>query len=547
MLDFLVGFLPDALGALVKSALLLVASGLVVALLLRRFGSRKALFVRTFGRPAGNRPVEVGPLADDLRDRLRSIWEAHRSNEGLHAQGEATSLADPRRRGEDLGSRAVSLLASGSPLGFLVGLSARVWPVLEVEGEVVVGDGGRLVCCARLRRGDRFFHAWRVPVPGEGASGEGAGGAAAVAEELAHRIVLDTARLGILDASRSAGTRSWRAFRALTRAMGIWTSDAFDAGDPAQVERVDAKLVEALEHDPGYALAHYDRGILHLLTFRDAATNARARGHLERARRLAREQAAAASREKVFVDRTVEGLAALGIARTYSQDRHRFGRTDPAVVDRAREAAGEAVALLDRSPASLYALAFAWHCTETLEDILRGRRLYEEIVRREPDRHPAVHNNLGYILMVGGERLRDRGREEEARAWWAEAEREMRRTLRISGPGRPTRRFSLANLGNLHRLRGRTDEAERAYLAALGPEPEASTYTDGLNELARLYAETGRRAEAERFHRLALASTDDDAHRAKLAREMEAAWGSGRRGDPAEAGARDPPPRHPAA
>lgn len=237
----------------------------------------------------------------------------------------------------------------------------------------------------------------------------------------------------------------------------------------------------------------------------------RARGHLERARRLAREQAAAASREKVFVDRTVEGLAALGIARTHSQDRHRFGRIDPATVDKAREAASEAVALLDRSPASLYALAFAWHCTETLEDILRGRRLYEEIVRREPDRHPAVRNNLGYILMVGGERLRDRGREEEARAWWAEAEREIRRTLRISGPGRPTRRFSLANLGNLHRLRGPTDEAERAYLAALGPEPERSTYTDGLNELARLYAETGRR------------------------------------GDPAEAGARDPPPRHPAA
>ncbi|HKK07975.1 MAG TPA: hypothetical protein VKA44_03750, partial [Gemmatimonadota bacterium] len=283
MLDLLLGLLPDAARAAVTAALLVLGTAVVLGLLYRRFSTRKALLVRAFGQPAGEFGVDGRALADALRDRLRAIWSAHASDEGLYAQAETTSIGDPKRRSEALGSRTVSLLAGRSPLGFLVDVSARLWPVLELEGEVVIGQERELVCHARLRRGDRYFHAWSAPLPRPprrprtGADGSPLG---EVVEELAYRIVLDASRLRVLDESRGAGTRSWRAFRALTEAMRLWTSPDFRPDDPASVARVDARLAEALEHDPDYALASYDRGILHLLTFRDAESNARARAHL---------------------------------------------------------------------------------------------------------------------------------------------------------------------------------------------------------------------------------------------------------------------------
>lgn len=509
MMDLLLGFVPGFLRTAVEVGILLLATGVVLALLLRRASTRKALFVRTFGEPAVDAALDGKALADGVRDRLRRIWQAHASR-ALSAEGEATNLADPRRQNENLGSRAVTLLAENSPVGFLVGLSAHIWPTLEVEGEVVVGDQRRLLGQARLRKGKRFYHAWQVETPRDGE------GVEEVADELAYRIALDTARLGVLDESRSAGTRSWQAFRALTEAMELWNAPDFSLAEPEKVAAVEAKLTEAVEHDPGYALAHYNRGTLLLITFRDAATNARALDHFRRARELAVQQAEAASLEKVFVDRRMEGMANLGIARSLSQDRHRYGRMDPEIVAEARRAASLASTYLDESTPALYALAFAWHCTETLPDIREGRRIYERIVKREPNRHTAVHNNLGYILMVGGEHLRKLGKRDEAEEWWRLAEKHMETTLRITGPGHRTREFTHANLGNLHRLRGRYAEAERAYLRALAPEPERSGYTNGLNELACLYREMGREDDAVRFHDLALASTDDRDHRRRL-------------------------------
>lgn len=436
-----------------------------------------------------------------------------------------SSTSDPRRAAEDLGSKAIRLIAGNSPLGFLVGLSSRIWPALELEGEIVVGDDWELVWGVRLKRGKRFFHAWQVEVSEDQAA------IAAAADELAHRIAMDTARLGVLsqeaasrgrkgalgtvaDPHRSADTRNWRAFRALTEAMTLWNAPDFSPNDKASVAAVDAKLEEAVTRDPGYSLAHCNRGALLLTTFSDAATN--------------------------------------------DQARHRFGRLDPAIVERAREAAQEATNFLKESPESLYALAFAWHCTETLEDIMRGREVYEKIIDREPTEYVAVHNNLGFILLKGGEHLHEQGRESEAREWWREAEKQLRTTVEIEGRGRTRWEFAHANLGGLYRLQQRFVEGEKEYMIALGPEPEASTYTSGLNELARLYQDwaealedgtgtpptepdhdgaslnqhrqgigggsvdpypagvEGLRTRAQRFHELALATIDDEDHRRKL-------------------------------
>lgn len=509
MTDLLVGLLPAALRTVVDAGILVLATGVVAGLLVRRFSTRRALFIHSFGQPAVETSVDGKALADGVRTRLRQVWEAHTSR-ALVSEGEATNLADPRRQSEHLGAKAVSLLADSSPLGFLVGLTSRIWPTLELEGEVVVGDRRALVAQARLRKGKRFYHAWQTEAPREAA------GLDSVIDELAYRIALDTARLGVLDASRSAGTRSWQAFRALTEAMTLWNADDFRLEDDGKVAAVEAKLEEAIRLDPGYALAHYNRGNLLLVTYRDAATNARAREHFKRARELAVRQADTAATEKVFVDRRLEGLANLGISRTLSQDRHRFGHEDPEVLADARRTASQAVSVLGETTPALYALAFAWHCTETLEDIREGRRIYERIVQREPARHRAVHNNLGFILMVGGERLRALGRDAEAAEWWEEAERHMAITLRISGPQSRTREFTHANLGNLYRLQERYAESEAEYLKALGPEPHRSWYINGMNELACLYRDMGRTDEARRLHDAALAAAGDGAHRARL-------------------------------
>ncbi len=512
-MDFLFGFLPDALEVVVKLGVLVLATALVVVLLLRRFGSRSALFVHTWGNPARGSHINGKEIADGIRQHLEAIWLAH-SVEGSGAEGEATSLGNPKRKSEDLGSKAVSLLAGNSPLGFLVGLSSKLWPTLELEGEVVIGDDQERLCGARLKRGKDYYHAWKAEVP------EGKDAVSSLTEKLAYRIVLDTARLSVLDDSRSAGTRNWEAFRSLTEAMQLWNRSGFRHSDAAMVEAVDKKLGKAIEHDEGYSLAHFNLGILWLRTVRNAATNAKARSHFLDAGRIAKEQALSASRNKWNVDRRVEGLAALGVARTYSQDRHRFGRLDDEIVGKAREAASLAVSLLPGDPDALYALAFAWHCTETLEDIRAGIEIYKKIIGNKPGRHASVHNNLGYILMVGGKQLRDMGYQDDTEEWWEKAEKEMYLTLKVLDPRSRTVDFAHANLGNLFRLKGRYEESEDEYMKALGPEPETSSYTNGLNELARLYLEMGRTEQGRRFHQLALATTDDPDHRRKLGEDV---------------------------
>lgn len=389
-----------------------------------------------------------------------------------------------------------------------MGLSSRLWPTLELEGELVSGDQGQKLCGARLKKGKRFYHSWQLPVPEE------KGGVDALTEELAYRIVLDTARGRVLDNSKSAGTRSWKALKSLTEAMQLWTVPGFKHSEPGHVEEVDNKLEEAISHDPDYALAHFNRGILWLRTIRDASTNARAREHFQEAGRLAKDRVEVDLVNPSYVDRRVEGLAALGVARTYSQDRHRFGRIDEETVKKARQAAGEAVHCLPGDPDALYAQAFAFHCTETLEDIRPAAEIYRKIIGNKHGKYPGVHNNLGYIRMVGGEHLRDMGYEEKAMEWWKLAEEQMLLTLKVSDSRSRTIEFAHANLGNLYRLQGRHEDSEREYLKALGPEPEKSQYTNGLNEYARLLLEMGRADEGYKFHRLAMATIDDpDSHR----------------------------------
>jgi len=520
---------PGFLATVAKWGIAILANGFVLLLLIRRFRYRGALLIREVGMPAREFDLEGKELADALRSGLQGIWKAHQG-QSLSSAGEATNLADPRSVTEDLGSKAIKFLAGNSPVGFLVDLSSRLWPALELEGEIVVGDDWTNVWGVRLRRGKKYFHAWRTNLSEDGVE--------KAVEELAHRIAMDTSRLGVLEDSRlagrrkkgkdgggrprSAGTSDWRAFRALTEAMALWNSPDYSPSRRGKVEAVDAKLAEAIEYDPGYALALYNRGTLHLTTFSSPEANDLAMKYFEEALAAATDQARDASRVKVDVDHRVKGMAYLGISRACSQARHRFGRMEDEVVDRAREAAEEATVYLDNSPESLYAKAFAWHCTETYDDIRAGRRVYQEILEDAPKKYSAVHNNLGFILVKRGEHLMKRGDEAKAREWWKSAEDHLKITIEMENrEGRWE--FAHANLGNLYRLQERFAEGEKEYLTALGPEPRKSSYTNGLNELARLYLDWGRAegdeerlAKAREFHALAMATTDDGMVQARL-------------------------------
>ncbi len=343
-----------------------------------------------------------------------------------------------------------------------------------------------------------------------------------VTEELAHRIVLDTVRLPHLEGSGSTSTRDWRAFRALTLAIHRWDGPDYHVGDPEAFGAVDALLAEALEHDPLYALAWYNRGALHMSTFQGAASNERALGFFRRAQEAARAEADRIAHLRLELDRRVEGLAWVGISRCLSQKRHRYGRIDDGVVARARQAGQEAVTLLGKDdPAAMQALAFAWHCTERLDDIRKGREIYRALIREHPNRFAVTHNNLGYILTKGGSELKAMGRTDDADGWWKEAETELQTALRISRSGSRIRDFAHANLGNLRRLQHRFPEAESEYLKALHPSPETSRYTNGLNELALVYLQWGRTDDGLRLHQRALEVASDEAHRAKLRAELE--------------------------
>jgi tetratricopeptide (TPR) repeat protein len=120
-----------------------------------------------------------------------------------------------------------------------------------------------------------------------------------------------------------------------------------------------------------------------------------------------------------------------------------------------------------------------------------------------------------------------RGEEAKAKEWWKSAEEHLRITIQMENrEGRWE--FAYANLGDLYRLQGRFDEGEREYLTALGPEPRKSSYTNGLNELARLYLDWGRAqgddeklTKAQEFHALAMATTKDERVKARLAAQFD--------------------------
>jgi tetratricopeptide (TPR) repeat protein len=80
--------------------------------------------------------------------------------------------------------------------------------------------------------------------------------------------------------------------------------------------------------------------------------------------------------------------------------------------------------------------------------------------------------------------------------------------------------FVWANLGNMHRLLGEWEDAERCYRTALTTAERLGTaYPPGHNELAQVFVEAGRHVEAARCHERALAESGGPSLRARFRAE----------------------------
>ena len=570
-LDFLNPFVAETL---VDWLTIVLFYGALVVAVTHRLRTANSVFIRRFGTPK-DLDVDTRALAHRMLALVAEYEEVH-TRGLLTAAGARSGLKDPRLVAEGVGVAAARwYFLEESGVALLYSLFKWILPLKVVVGDFSKSDNPRTIYAKVERKG--LFRSGLLADGRAILSGIGPDALDEATIEVTYELLLSAATGAGIGRSERPGTRSWRALRALTEGLEAW-SRTDDLPDHL-ADEVEAKLLEALKHDPGYPLAHYNRGAFFYREKRGAAANEEAKKHFLVARDMARqrlqlEQGLVAGR----ADTRLVGLASIGVARTYCQDVHRYGHLNynqdqlqqaeqsgeaPPWME-ARKAAAEAVLHLPGDPQAVYAEAFAWHCTVSdgltedelatrKRDIDEGRKRYESVVsarrlpgwQRRAAKYAVLHNNLGYVLMMGGEvradearRANERGsnrvalqKRRVAEKWWTKAEDHMRITITVSAPDVYLKAYSLANLGNLQRLRGQLDDGEGSYdsaieewasVRALHPSDAGpAVYVDGLAERARLFVQAGdRAADALSDHRLALSSAQSPQHRFKIARML---------------------------
>ena len=539
IVDLLGYILPKTLDLYVLQGAAAIAVLLAIIKATRRFFSRKKIYIEQFDTNEHDN-IDTCSIRQSITGNINRIWETH-SEKSLTAAGYISSINDLQHVNEGITDRVEAIADKGTPLmsfaDAFAKLSNLIWPRVYVKGEIIRQDK-EYKCSARLVKGDRVVALWI-----ESEKGEYKDAIPRLIEKMSYLIALGVINKGVIATGSSeaylrnlaprfsrgprknstrfaVGTENWEAFRDHTNALDRWQSHNFDAENDNHIKLIEDLLQSSIQHDPNYAMAHFNLGILKYHSHKGASVNESASVHF----RTAIELIDKIDGGRGACDSTglcVKGLAYVGLARCYCQYRHRYGYLDTETVNNARSNAEEAVKLLKGDVKALHALAFAWHCTETIDDIRKGRAIYEQVIRKEPNKDSHVHNNLGYILMVGGKLIGKAGNKKEGEKWFRDAEHHMKTVLEIER-GRSTRMvdFAHANLGNLCRLRGEYERAVSYYLKALDYSPEESTYTNGLNELSLVYFETGDYSEALHYHELALRTTKDRNHQLKLAKQV---------------------------
>lgn len=320
----------------------------------------------------------------------------------------------------------------------------------------------------------------------------------------------------------SLGTASWRAFQKHCEAMSLWLDTDRQAADEDRVERL---LEEAVEEDPGYLAALYNRA---------AFTYNRRLEWRSMDRALARFRAVYHATDVAeglpdATRRRLRGYACVGVARCLAQGAHRYGRADVRRVSEAREFGREAIELLGRTPQALYAAAFSWNCLEMLDDLKRGRELYEEILVFGV--FPIVLNNLAFVCARAGEEVERLNGAAAGASWYRDALAYARQATETMDPNHRAYRMAWANRGAAQRLLGRHEKALAHFRQALGYDPEAGVpddpgYLEGLSEYAEVVLDRGLAGGDETavgrgldLHEMVLGHAEDRGHLKKLAEQ----------------------------
>ncbi len=503
------------------------------------------LYVRTFSSSDESISQEVCvEFANLLLNEWLRITRAH-SYETLVDQGEE-NLANVKWYNEDmeLVVREISEdhLENHPFFSKFLLIIDRIWPRYVIMGDLSkIDDNKQVEAVCTLYYSSKRLASWTEPDK-EWQSSE----VSQVAHRLAYRVIFDILRNPDLFDGVLVGTVNREAF--YFHSLGLEKWHQYRSDNSALFDEIDGLFSSSLEHDPLYALAHYNRGVLYYELGRGETSNKQALAYFKKAIEVADQifendfalrnhiRSCLVSANDIGDDETtidqiivglkqstrrVKGLSLIGISRCHSQEVHRYGE-DVSISQLAREAAAAADEILGPTPVVLYAKAFAWHCTESLSDIRVGADFYRQIINEHPNRYATVHLNLGYILMVGAEQLDAIGGDalEEARQWYAEAEKHSKIASEIAPEGTRIKKYALANLGNISRLRGAYTEARNSYQQAVDADAE---YINGIAEYAWVFIEERNFADAVYWHKRALETASQNsgnAHVVKIRKEF---------------------------
>ena len=322
----------------------------------------------------------------------------------------------------------------------------------------------------------------------------------AIARELALKAIL--ARSDVTD------IRSPEAFGLLTEALASLPALTINSSAKGDFAETEEKLRGALRLDGNSAFINYNLGLV--LYYRYGGE-----GYEEALKLFRRGTRTAHGRLRY--------LARIAYARCLAQNYHRLGRQSEAELTEARRDADQALEevreakryappeaqrrLAHDEGYALYAVAFSRHATETPEDIDLGVEFYEESIAAWGDDTPAVvYNNLGYILMAKVGRFDPAEGQGDQYSKAAEA---FEKALAREG----SYKFTLANLGNVERLRGNYRKAVELYEEAIEADPN---YANAHNELAWVYVYSGDEQKAREYHAKAIQLAAHDGHKAEI-------------------------------
>lgn len=505
--EVLNSILPAPYSIYLSRAILLVAIMFAIYLVMRQFSYKNSIYITPFSIPDGEKSLDGLRVAEDLMYNIKKIQQIH-SEEALTAVSYASSVGSLKHVNENIENNFIAVIKATIALdaytNLLVFVFDKLTPHIELHGEVSQQDN-EIRCIVRLIKSKKQLTHWML---GEVASQSDA--LSKLLEKVSYQIVIDITNRKYVNKSFSVGTTSWQALKFHTDALNRWQSPVFHIERPENVEMVDKILGSCIECDQNYAMAYYNRGILNYLAHINITGNRRAKDYFKKAVIIINAENSQ-DRVKIRRNKIIEGLAWIGLSRCYCQEWHRYGYRDIDIVNQARDAARRAIKLLgNNNIKALHALAFSWHCTEDLSDIEKGKEIYEKVTKKYPGKYAHFHNNLGYILMIGGQKLSAKGDQIKAKQWYSLAQYHMEKVIEIEK--RSSTRlldFAHANLGNLFRLRKDYQKSIDAYMEALRWDLENSTYTNGLNELSLVYCDMRDFKKALHLHRRSLQTTDD--------------------------------------